>query len=149
MINKNCVQLIVCLSACPFQHNRNASAFRPPEPNLRCQYTLLNSSRTTTDTRNKDYWRQAIHSSLRSLLELLGLSMMPEANSQLSTLFRVQVESEQSSITSSGEIAVFAPDFLYLLPPLPPFLNSCFRCCLLTRKFGTAGGSIKQNSRFD
>ena len=75
--------------------------------------------------------------------------MMLEAYSQLSALFRVQVESEQSSITSSGEIAVFAPDFLYLLPPLPPFLNSCFRCCLLTRKFGTAGGSIKQNSRFD
>ena len=73
--------------------------------------------------------------------------MMPEAYSQLSALFRVQVESEQSSITSSGEIAVFAPDFLYLLTPLPPFLTSCIRCCLLTRKFGTAGESIKQRAR--
>ena len=56
---------------------------------------------------------------------------------------RVQVESEQSSITSSGEIAVFAPDFLYLLPLLQPFLISCIRCCLLTRKFGTVLESIK------
>ena len=69
--------------------------------------------------------------------------MMLEAYSQLSALFRVQVESEQSSITSSGEIAVFAPDFLYLLPLLQPFLISCIRCCLLTRKFGTVLESIK------
>jgi hypothetical protein len=73
--------------------------------------------------------------------------MMLEAYSQLSALFRVQVESEQSSITSSGEIAVFAPDYLYLLPLLPLFLTSCIWYCLLTRKFGTAGESIKQSAR--
>ena len=69
--------------------------------------------------------------------------MMPEAYSQLSALFRVQVESEPISITSSGDIAVLAPDFLYLLPLLQPFLISCIRCCLLTRKFGTVLESIK------
>ena len=43
-IKKNCVQYNVCLFVCQFQYNCNASAFRPPEPNLRSQYSLLNSS---------------------------------------------------------------------------------------------------------
>ena len=73
--------------------------------------------------------------------------MMPEACSQLSALFRVQVESEPISITSSGDIAVQAPDFLYLLPLLQPFLIYYICCCLVTRKFGTVIESIKQSAR--
>ena len=68
---------INCLSTTLLLQNNSALENRPPESNLQSQYSLLNSSRTTTKTRNKDKWRQAINSALRSPLELLDFPWCP------------------------------------------------------------------------
>ena len=74
-IKKNCVQF--CLSITLLLQNNSALENRPPESNLQSQYSLLDSSRTTTKKRNKDKWGQAINSALRSPLELLNFPWCP------------------------------------------------------------------------